>query len=104
MIRDSWAMENADLGHLLELALKHFGSGGHLLGAGALIMLLVALAGRLNLLRFVPEGGRRWVALGLGVLGGIGGGIAAGAPWIEIVITAITSGATAIGLHEAIKR
>ena len=93
-----------DLGPLLAACLEAFGTGRHLVGAGFVITILVSLAGRFKLLEFVPEGGRKWVAMALGLLSSLGGGIAAGASWTEIVSAAVVSGAAAIGLHEVAKK
>lgn len=68
------------------------------------LMILTQLASKLKLLNWVPEGGKRWVVLGLAVAGSIGGGLVAGSHWSEILVQGLSVAAAAIGSFELFGR
>lgn len=78
---------------IVELA--NDGMWGGAIGLG--IMCLVSIAGHLKLLNWVPAEGKRWVAMGIAVLGAVGTGLVTGADWVSITGNGITAGLAAVG-------
>lgn len=93
----------ASLEDLLGTVVESAGNGAWGIFAGALIMLLVALANKFGLLDALPKAAKRWVALGVSVLGAVGTGLLAGAAWTQILTAALTTGVAAVGSWEFFK-
>lgn len=72
---------------------------------GILLTVAVALTKRFGLFeRFgIPTAYIGWAAMGLAALGSIGTGLLTGADWAAIASAAVTTGLTAIGVHEMSK-
>lgn len=91
-----------DVGAAIKSIVEMAGSGAWGGAVGLGIMLLVSLASKLKLLTWVPAEGKRWVALGIAILGAIGAGLVGGAEWHSILGAAFTSALTAVGSWELI--
>jgi len=92
----------SDFPALIEMMAQAFKGGAWGLGAGLLLTVVVAAADMLNLLKRVPKAAKKWVAMGLAMATAIGVGLTSGTAWMDIVVTAVTTGLTAVGGWEAV--
>ena len=96
------SVASQDIPAVIETMAQAFQGGAYGLGAGLLLSLLVAAADMLNLLKRVPKSAKKWVAMGVAMVTSIAVGLVSGLAWLDIVITAVSTGLTAIGGWEAI--
>lgn len=77
-----------------------YSSRNWLLLLGLVLTAAVTISKRLGLLALVPKEATKWVAVGMGMATGIGGGLILGQDWMTILGTGITAGLLSIGGHE----
>jgi len=73
---------------------------GTLLGLIALVNFLTNLTKVPRINAWVPPDFRKWIALGLGVAGGVLAALASGKPWLASLLQGVIVGIGAIGTHE----
>lgn len=71
---------------------------------GAGLTLLIKLADKLRMLRWVPRGGKKWVAMALAAAGAAGSALLLPDPqWFGVVGAALSAGLSSIGANELMK-
>lgn len=88
---------DADMNAMIERLIQAAEAGNWTLLVGLAIMLLLAIAEKAKLLRWVPQGAMKWVAGGLALLGGIGTGLAADMGITTMLINSLGMAVSAIG-------
>ena len=83
----------SDISNIVELA--GGGAWGGAIGVG--IMLIVTLASKFKLLSWVPNEGKRWVAMGMAIAVAVGAGLMGDSSWQNIMGAALTAGLSAVG-------
>lgn len=88
-----------DLLNQMSTVLSAF-NAGTLLGLIALVNVLTNLTKVPRVRDLVPPPARKWVALGLGLAGGVLAALADGKPWLASLLQGVIIGVGAIGTHE----
>lgn len=73
------------------------------LAIGLAIMLLIRIASRLNLIAWLPEHSKKWVALAMSSALAVGAGLVANADALTIIVSALSGAGAAIGSWEMTK-
>lgn len=81
--------------------LNAFKGGQYLVGVALILLVLISVV-RMFWTKIPPKAAR-WVAVGVGFVGGIASSLAAGAPWYSGLLTGLTVGLSAIGTYECFK-
>lgn len=83
--------------------IKTWKEAGAIAGLIAAVALLTQLSKLPKIAKFIPTIIRPWVAIGLGVIGGILTSVATGTGLMQAVLSGVLAGLGATGLFEAIK-
>jgi len=70
--------------------------------AGLILTGIVALTRKLGLLSMLDAANSKWAAVGIAMLGAVGGGLMLGMAWPVITVTGLSAGLIAIGGWETV--